>query len=739
MNKQVMNQIPHDMFDQFLKPGGVLVLGASTDPTKLGYGMARNLVESGYAGAIHLVNTRSSGAARQTLFGLPIYTSIAEVPDPVDLAVILIPAPFVANALEACGQRGVRAAIIASGGFREIGANGAALEAQCLDIARKYKMRLIGPNCIGILDTHLPLNVTFLAPPGPCSGDVAFISQSGAICAAVIDWAASQGLGFSQLVSLGNEADLNETDFLFPVSQNPFTRVVTLYLESIHDGRRFVETARQVGKHTPLVALKVGRFAAGQRAAASHTGALAGADNAYSAAFRRAGVLRAETSEEMFDWARALAWCPPLSGQRIAVLTNAGGPGVTAADALEVNGLELANLQPETAAALQGILPDAASTGNPVDMLSSADEHTYAACLELLLADTGVDGVMVIAPPPPMTTAEAIALAIIPLAQEAQKPVLVALMGDLQINAAAELFRQALVPEYRFPERAASAMGALARRALFLKELSEDLYAPLEVDVSGESSSPVIDRAVTLLRAAAAAVERNEGDNSAIWLPQETILALLRLYGIPTPASELVHSVAQAALAAENMGVGGPGRMRVALKVASPDLPHKSDVGGVRLAVSTPQAAAEAYAQILDAVHTARPDARILGVHVQQMAEEGQELILGAVQDATFGPLVMFGSGGVEVEGLKDIAFALAPITRPDIQRLMTDTWAGQKLAGFRNLAPADRSAVEDCLMRLSRLATDLPELVEIEINPLRALVDGHGCLALDARARLKI
>jgi acetyltransferase len=721
-------------YDAFLKPRGVVVIGVSNDASKLGYGLARNLVESGYQGAIHFVNTRSTNLLQPDLFGLPVYQTIEAIPDPVDLAVILIPAPFVPGALEACGRRGIRGAIIASGGFREVGEMGAALEAECLAIAKRHGMRLVGPNCIGILDTHLPLNVTFLAPPGPCKGDVAFISQSGAICAAVIDWAGSQGLGFSLLVSLGNEADLSETDFLSPVADDPYTRVITLYLESIRDGRRFIEAAQRVGRSTPIVALKVGRFMAGQRAAASHTGALAGADHAYSAAFSRAGILRAETTEEMFDWARALAWCPPLPGRRIAVLTNAGGPGVTAADALEVNGLLLADLQQKTANALHEMLPAAASTVNPVDMLSSADERTYANCLELLLADEAVDGVMVIAPPPPMTTAVAIAKAIIPVVQGTSKPVVIALMGDVQISAAAELLRQANIPEYRFPERAASALGALAKRVRFLEKMDQP------TSVTSDFPSDRAKQAAELLREVVAQHENHsEAKCSAIWLPQETLQSLLSLYGIPTPALRLVHSATEAALAAKEMGAGKPDGMSVALKVVSPDLSHKSDVGGVRLGVSTPAGAAEAYAHILDAVGAARPDAQIQGVQVQQMVEQGQEVILGAVQDLTFGPLIMFGSGGIEVEGLRDIAFALAPLTKADIEGLISETWAGRKLAGFRSLPPADQPAVADCLRRLSQLATDLPELTEIEINPLRVLKNGDGCVALDARARVDI
>ncbi len=322
----------------FFSPSGVAVIGASQDPTKLGYGLARNLFQGNYKGAVHFINPRGGN-----LFGQPVYASILDTPDPLDLAIILIPALHIPAELDACGKRGLRAVIIGSGGFRETGANGASLEQECLQIASKYQMRLIGPNCIGLLDTHLPIDATFLPPPGPLPGEVAFVSHSGAICAAVIDWARGHSFGLSRLVSLGNQADVNETDVLQPVFEDPFTRVLTLYLEGIQDGRRFIREASRITPNKPIIALKVGRYAGGQRAVASHTGALAGQESAYNAAFRRAGVIRAETSEEMFDWARALAWCPPPNGRAIAVLTNAGGPGVTAADALESNGMLLAS------------------------------------------------------------------------------------------------------------------------------------------------------------------------------------------------------------------------------------------------------------------------------------------------------------------------------------------------------------------------------------------------------------
>lgn len=691
----------------FFAPRGIAVIGASRHPDKLGYGLARNLIQSNYQGVIHFVNPRGG-----SLMGRPMIKSIAEVPDPVDLAVLLIPASAVPAELAACGERGLRAAIIASGGFRETGAEGAALESECLAIARRFRMRLLGPNCIGLLDTHLPLDATFLPPPGPLPGDVAFISHSGAICAAVIDWARGQGFGLSRLVSLGNQADVNETDVIAPVAADPFTQVLTLYLEGVSDGRRFIQEASRVARHKPIIALKVGRYGSGQRAVASHTGALAGQENAFNAAFRRAGVIRAETSEEMFDWARALAWCPPPKGRGMAVLTNAGGPGVTASDALEANGLHLVELSAERRAALQAVLPPAASLANPVDMLASASPEQYATCLRLLLEDPAVDGVLVILPPPPMYTAGAVAKTLIPVIHEFDKPVVIALMGERLIQEAVEHFRAARVPEYRFPERAASALAILAQRADLLQQATNQ--PEILVDHSTrQKARALLDSLKPGLVAA------------------ETVTQLLDLYKIPGLPTLLAHSPGEAAALAQQLG------LPAALKIASPDIPHKSDVGGLQLNLPDEQAVASAYTSMLNQVRQAHPQARLLGAYVQPMVPDGQDVIVGAVQDPQFGALMMFGSGGVEVEGLKDVAFSLAPLSDIETEHLLENTWAGRKLHGFRSLQPADRQAVSQALLRLSRLAHDLPELVEIEINPLRVLAPGQGVLALDVRARL--
>jgi len=675
----------------FFNPQGVVIIGASHDPSKLGYGLANNLMRSNYQGVVHFVNIKGG-----ELLGQPIYTNVLEVPNPVDLAAVLIPAPYVADALRQCGQRGIQAAIIGSGGFREVGAEGAKLEEEILQIARQYNIRLIGPNCIGLLDTHLPIDTTFLPPPGPTPGDVAFISHSGAICAAVIDWARGQGYGLSRLVSLGNQADVSETDMLVPVADDPYTHVLALYMEGIKDGRRFIEQARQVVREKPIIALKVGRFEGGQRAVASHTGALAGQESAYNAAFRRAGVLRAETSEEMFDQARALAWCPPTKGRRVAVLTNAGGPGVTAADALESLGLKLAEFSGHTRAALAGILPPAASLHNPVDMLASATPNQFAESLRITLDDPGVDNVMIIFPTPPMFTAGAVAKAIIPVIHSAEKPVVVAVMGERLIQEAVEHLRAARIPEYRFAERAAAALAALVKRSELLK------FAQAESLMPGKQTSEVFETS--------------------------EVSILLNHYGIPTAKLELAQSADEAVAFAKEFGTP------VVLKVASPEISHKSDVGGVLLNLGDEVAIRMGYEEIIERACSAHPQAEIQGVHVQRMIPSGQEVIIGAVQDPQFGAQVMFGSGGTEVEGLKDIAFGLAPLTMLEAERMLESTWAGRKLKGFRNLPAADRDAVLDILIRLAQLAADHPKLAEIEINPLRVLPKGQGAVAVDVR-----
>jgi len=691
----------------FFKPTGVVIVGASADTGKLGWFTARNMVRSGYTGAIHFVNRKGG-----ELFGRPIYKQVAEVPDPVDLAVLIVPAEAMPGVLEEVGGRGIRAAIISSGGFRETGEQGAKLESECLKVSRKYKMRLIGPNCIGLIDYHLPLDTSFVPLPPPPKGDLALISQSGAVCGLIIDWAQERGFGFSRLLSLGNQADVTETDMLPGVVEDTQTHALAFYIESIRDGRRFVTEATLASRRKPLVALKVGRSKSGQRAAASHTGALAGSGAAYEAAFRRAGVLQAASIEEMFDWAVALAACRLPAGRRIAILTNAGGPGVIAADALEVNHLTLAELSPETLAGLSALLPDAAILQNPVDILGGATSEMYAHSLRLLIADPGVDMVLVILPPPPVGSADEDAEAMIPLIQVASKPVVVALMGGKAISKAAGLFRQARIPEYRFAEHAVSALGALAKRAEYLKIADQ---SPL----NWEDIDPV------------AAKSAMQGAQAGSFLRSEAAGRLLSAYHIPFATVILAQTEDQAVKAAKQLG------FPVVMKVASQDISHKSETGGVLLNIRDKDEVRSGFRIVTENTRRAVPEARLEGVLVQHMVSGRHEVIVGAKRDAQFGSLVMFGSGGVEVEGLKDVAFALAPLPESEAEDLLQRTWAGRKLAGFRNIPAGDAVAVKEVLQRLAQLSWDHPEIAEIDINPLCVLAPGEGVVAVDVRVRL--
>jgi acetyltransferase len=707
-----------NILNNFFFPRGIVIIGASQDRAKLGYVLAHNLAHCGYQGAIHFVNPKGG-----ILFKKKIYTKISDIPDPAELAIILLPAPLVPGILRECGERGILAVIISSGGFRETGPEGAKLEADCAQIARQYGIRLIGPNCVGIIGTHQPLNTTFLPHSSLPPGEIAFISQSGAICDIAIDWAISQGFGLSWLVSLGNQVDVSESDILDPMADDLYTQVLAMYLEGVRDGRQFIEEASQVTREKPVLVLKVGKFTGGQRAAVSHTGALVGQEHAYEAAFRKAGVIRAETTEELFDWARTLAWCPPLLGSSIAILTNAGGLGVIASDAVESQGLKLAELDPQTKFGLRKLLPPAASVSNPVDMLGTATPEQYAGCLEILLDDPGVHALLIIIPPPPVRTAEEIALAIIPVLQKAPKPAVVALIGDHSIQSAIKPLHKARIPDFRYPEKAASALSALAKYAQIRERPIKN--SPQLEDMDQRKAKEILSDYPSKILAA------------SDWLPQDILEKILTAYRIPIPPSGLASNPHEAVEFAYQFGLGRS-TWGMALKVASPDILHKSDVGGVLLNLKDPESIIEGFEKIIHNIRSNYPHADIQGVLVQPVIPPGQEVIVGAVRDDQFGPLVMFGSGGVEVEGLKDISFALAPLNQYDIEYLLKSTWAGRKLQGFRSLPPADKTAVIDILTRLGHLASDFPEIGEIEINPLRVLDEGLGAYALDVRARVR-
>lgn len=693
----------------FFRPIGVAIVGASREPHKLGYGIVRNLQSVRYEGPIYPVNPNE-----EEILGYKVYRSVGEIEGPLDLAVISVPAPAVPEQIEACGMRGIKGAIIVSGGFRETGPEGAQREKQIAEIASRYKMRIIGPNCIGTIDAHTPLNTTFVVGM-PRPGDIAFVSQSGAMAAAVMDWAVGSGVGFSRIVSLGNQLDVTEAEMLEAIGQDGKTRVVTGYIEGTSDGRKFVEAASRAAKQLPLVFLKAGRGKSGAKAVASHTGALAGDTAAYESAFRRAGVLWAHTMEELFDWGRALAWQPLPQGSRVAILTNAGGPAILAADALEDAGLQLATLTADTKAFLRRRVFAAASVENPVDILAGAGPATYALCLDALLADETVDAVAVIQAPQdwfsPLSLAEVIGeVANSPLGRK--KPILSVIMGLASTSEATQILHRKHIPNFAFPERIGSTLGAMYRRKLWLDEQNRSTGAQqLSIDTS----------------AAKAALSNATGE----WLDQDRVESLLRAYGIPVAVSSIASTADEAIKIAQRSGYP------VVLKLVAEGVTHKTDVGGVALNIQNDDELRSRYSSMIDRAKKAMPAGAVKGVLVQQQIQSGVELILGVVRDPQFGPLVMAGSGGTEVELKKDVAFELSPLTPSQANAMLDRTTVGRILAGFRGKPAADREAVVDVLVRLAQLASDHAEIAEMEMNPLIVLENGKGAIAVDARVKL--
>jgi acetyl coenzyme A synthetase (ADP forming)-like protein len=688
----------------FFNPRGVAVIGASRDPSKLSYGIVRNLVdpEHGYPGPIYPVNPKAD-----EILGLKCYPDISTVPEPVELAILILPAGMILAAVEACGQRGIKAAVVISGGFREVGPEGAAREQQMVEIAQRYGIRLMGPNGIGVIDTHTPVNTTFVRGM-PAKGHIAFISQSGALCGGIIDWIIGRGIGFSRLLSVGNEADVNETDALPFLAADDSSRVITLYLEDIKGGPAFMDALRQAARLKPVLAIKTGRTASGQAATASHTGALAGVHAAFRAACKQTGVIELESIEGMFNGALALAYQPLPRGDRIALVTNAGGPAALAADTMDGAGLTLARTSAEIQARLRTfMLPDAQVAG-PVDMLGGADEHDYRQALEAVLQDSANDGILVILVPQVLVNSKAVVeeVAKASHASSSGKPVMLCLMGENSLGDAFKAARQAEIPAYTFPEDAVAAYGVLRQRARWLA-------AAHPSPIPAQGTDPA--RAQALL-AGKKVLDAAEGR------------AVLEAYGIRTPADQLATSADKAVKMARQIG------FPVSLKLASPDILHKSDIGGVLLGVNDEAGVRAGYQAILERARSAHPQAHLRGVQVQQMVAGGQEVIIGVKRDPTFGPLVMFGLGGVYVEALADVSFRLAPLTYRDAEEMINEVRSAKLLAGLRGARPADRAALIDAILRTSQLAADCTQISELDVNPLLVMPEGQGIYAVDVR-----
>ena len=641
------------------------------------------------------------------------------MPDPVELAVLILPAGMVAGAIEACGQRGIKAAVVISGGFREVGPEGAAREAEMVAIAQRHGMRIVGPNGIGVMDMHTPLNTTFVKGMPP-KGSIAFLSQSGALCGGIIDWTIGRGIGFSRFLSVGNEADVNETDVIPFLAADDATRVITLYLEDVKGGPAFVDALRDAAARKPVLAIKAGRTASGQTATASHTGALAGAHAAFRAACRQTGVIEVESIQALFNGALALAYQPLPHGNRIALVTNAGGPAALAADALEGAGLRLARTGAETQAALRSFLIPDAQVAGPVDLLGGADEHGYRQALDAVLADPECDGVLAVLVPQALVNPVAVVQAFGAAAAaqvEPRKPVLACLMGEASLDAAFKAAHAAQIPAYTFPEDAVAAFGVLWQRARWLEQRSGGAEEQRRRGAREEEARREVQQAIRLAKA-----------NGRRALDAAEAAPLLAAYGIATPAEFLATSPHEAADFARRVG------FPVVLKLISPDILHKTDIGGVILNVQDEQAASAGFETIVARARAAHPDAHVRGVQVQKMISGGQEVIVGVTRDPTFGPLVMFGLGGVYVEALADVSFRLAPLTAADAEEMIDEVRSARLLTGLRGAPAADRAALVDAIVRVGQLAADHPEIAELDINPLLALPEGQGVIAVDAR-----
>ncbi len=687
------------MLHPFFNPLGVAVVGASRNPRKLGYGVVRNLVDYHYKGPVYPVNPVAT-----EILGYACYSSITDVPDPVDLAIIVLPAHNVKNALIQCGKRDIHHTIIVSGGFGETGLDGKKMELELNEVARQYDIHIIGPNCIGTIDTHTPVNTTFVVGM-PVEGEIGFVSQSGAMVAAVIDWARGAGVGFSRIVSLGNQIDVTETEMMSAIANDRQTKVLTAYIEGVSDGHLFMDTARNISKTKPIVVLKGGYGQSGAKAVASHTGALAGSAEAYDAAFRQSGILQASTMEELFDWARALAWQPLPKGNRVAILTNAGGPAILGVDNFEQYGLKMASLSPETMQYLKARLPEAASIQNPVDVLAGSGPGTYAVALDALLSDPNVDAVHVIQAPQDWFLPESLAEVVGEVAEVHQKPVLASFMGLASVEKALAILHKRQIPNFAFPERAASALAAMLRRADWLDKSKN------------ESDIPTYH------------INR---DQATIALHNNELDKLAELYGICVPKSKLVPSL-------EDLDI--PGEIipfPVVLKLVSKSISHKTDAGGVVTNITNREMLENAFSDIRDNVKKYDPKAHIDNFLLQPMYQGGLEIIIGFKRDAQFGPLLLIGSGGVDVEYLHDIHIGTIPITRNQAIELLFQTRISKKLGGWRGSGSYDKEAIVDTMLRIAQIAQDFPEIEEFEINPLKVFSSGNGVVALDIRTAIK-
>lgn len=698
---------------KIFNPSSVAVVGTNNVKGTVPYDILFNILKTEFTGVVFPVSP-----GEKSICSIKAYKYVIDITDPVDLAIIVFPSTVCHLALEQCGQKGIKGVVIISAGFKEIGEKGLAREKQLLEIADKYGMSIIGPNCLGIINTDplINLNASF-ARNMPEQGNIGFLSQSGALCTAVLDYAQAKHIGFSKFISFGNKADISEIDLMYYLMGDEKTKVILLYLEEITDGRALMKAASDVIRESgkPVLILKSGRSEAGASAAASHTGSLAGDDDIVDAAFRQSGMIRCDNIEEMFNIAIAFTYQPAPDSNKVAIITNAGGPGVLTTDAAIRDGLKLAKFSDETLNELKKYLPANANIKNPVDVIGDARADRYNAAMSSAFKDSDVGAVFVILTPQSMTDIETIAKEVVAVSKQNSKPVYASFMGEADVATGVDILLRNKIPHYILPESMCRSFSRIYR---FYRDIDLEPHPPfIYNDVDKKSVRSFLEEAVR---------------NNHLYLGEDEATKILKAYGLPIVEGKLATSPDNAALIALNTG------FPVVMKIMSDDIIHKSDVNGVVVNINSVEEARNTYNTIIDQVKQKVPDAGIKGVQVSKMIVSGEEVILGIKRDPSFGPVLMFGLGGLYVEIFKDVSFRVAPIDAKIAGSMIREIKSFKILDGIRGKTPRDIASITDCLLRLSLLAVDFPIIKELDINPLIVLDENKGTFVADARILLQ-
>ncbi|MCL4416516.1 MAG: acetate--CoA ligase family protein [Actinobacteria bacterium] len=696
--------------EKFFCPDSVAIIGAAREEKKVGHTILDNIINFGYKGKIFPVNRNAD-----EIHGIKCYKSILEVPEPVDLAVIVIPNKYVPASLEECGKKNVKGAIIISAGFKEIGPEGAMLENEVIKIGKKYGIRILGPNCVGLINSSCKLNATF-ALGTPTNGDIAFMSQSGALITSILDWASTQEIPMSKYVSVGNKADIAEKDLFEFWLKDPSCKVISAYIEGINDGLEFIEMTSRVTKKKPVVVVKSGNTMAGARAVSSHTGTLAGSTKAYDSALKQSGIIRARTVRNMFDYATAFSYQPLPRGRNVAIITNAGGPGIMATDACIENHLNLATLEEKTVAKLKEFLPVCSNFHNPIDILGDALPERYKKTLEAIMEDKNVDAVIILLTPQAMTQIFESAQTVVEVIKNSRRkiPCVASFMGGKGVKSGVDYLFHHKVPCYDIPEGAVSTLNAMMCYNEWLNRKEEKVKI---FDVDKNTVKDIFDLARKEKR-----LELGENESRKV----------LRAYKIKIPVACTVKDIQTAREFTK--GTGYP----VVLKIDSPDILHKTDVGGIKVGIRNDAELEEGFNEIMNNVKTKKPEAVIRGISIQEMIQGKHETIIGVSKDPQFGPMIMFGLGGIYVEIMKDVTFRIAPVTESNARDMIEEIKTIKLLKGARGAKPSDIDSIVETILKVSQLVTDFPEIMEMDINPLFVKAEGEGSIAGDVRIRIE-